>query len=43
MNVARSIALLAAAGLTEIGGGYLIWRWLRGARPGPSACWAGSS
>ena len=29
MHVFRSIALFAAAGLAEIGGGYLIWRWLR--------------
>ena len=29
MNIARSIALFVAAGLAEIGGGYLIWRWLR--------------
>ena len=29
MNVIRSIGLFAAAGLAEIGGGYLIWRWLR--------------
>lgn len=35
MNVARSIALFAAAGLTEIGGGYLIWRWLRESAPCP--------
>jgi small multidrug resistance family-3 protein len=29
MMVARSIALFIAAGLAEIGGGYLVWRWLR--------------
>ena len=29
MNVIRSVGLFAAAGLAEIGGGYLIWRWLR--------------
>ena len=29
MNVIRSIGLFIAAGLAEIGGGYLIWRWLR--------------
>jgi small multidrug resistance family-3 protein len=29
MNVARSVGLFIAAGLAEIGGGYLIWRWLR--------------
>lgn len=25
----RAILLLALAGLAEIGGGYLVWRWLR--------------
>ena len=29
MTVARSIGLFIAAGLAEIGGGYLVWRWLR--------------
>jgi small multidrug resistance family-3 protein len=29
MMVLRSIALFIAAGLAEIGGGYLVWRWLR--------------
>ena len=29
MNVIRSIGLFIAAGLAEIGGGYLVWRWLR--------------
>ena len=29
MNVIRSVGLFAAAGLAEIGGGYLVWRWLR--------------
>ena len=29
MNLIRSIGLFAAAGLAEIGGGYLVWRWLR--------------
>jgi small multidrug resistance family-3 protein len=29
MEVARSIALFVAAGLAEIGGGYLVWLWLR--------------
>ena len=33
MNVIRSIGLFAAAGLAEIGGGYLIWRWLREGAP----------
>lgn len=26
---ARALALFVAAGLAEIGGGYLMWRWLR--------------
>jgi small multidrug resistance family-3 protein len=33
MNAIRSIGLFAAAGLAEIGGGYLIWRWLREGAP----------
>jgi len=33
MNVARAIGLFLAAGLAEIGGGYLIWRWLREGAP----------
>ena len=35
MNVLRSIGLFVAAGLAEIGGGYLIWRWLREGAPWP--------
>ena len=31
--LARSIVLFALAGLAEIGGGYLIWLWLREGRP----------
>ncbi len=27
--VIRSIALFILAGLVEIGGGYLVWQWLR--------------
>ena len=33
MAVARSIGLFLAAGLAEIGGGYLVWRWLREGAP----------
>jgi small multidrug resistance family-3 protein len=33
MAAARSIALFIAAGLAEIGGGYLVWRWLRQGAP----------
>jgi small multidrug resistance family-3 protein len=29
VTVLRSIGLFIAAGLAEIGGGYLVWRWLR--------------
>jgi small multidrug resistance family-3 protein len=29
MNTARSLVLFFLAGLAEIGGGYLVWRWLR--------------
>jgi len=29
VSVARAILLFALAGLAEIGGGYLVWRWLR--------------
>lgn len=35
--IARSIALFVAAGLLEIGGGYLVWLWLRDGR----AVWLG--
>ncbi len=31
-GLARSIALFVAAGLAEVGGGYLVWRWLREGR-----------
>jgi len=30
--VLRSLALFLAAGLCEIGGGYLVWLWLRDGR-----------
>ncbi|HXZ65672.1 MAG TPA: YnfA family protein [Streptosporangiaceae bacterium] len=33
MAVARAIGLFIAAGLAEIGGGYLVWRWLREGAP----------
>ncbi len=29
MEIARSLFFFVAAGLCEIGGGYLIWLWLR--------------
>lgn len=30
--IARSVALFVLAGLMEIGGGYLVWLWLREGR-----------
>ena len=33
MGIARSVGLFIAAGLAEIGGGYLVWRWLRDGAP----------
>src|SRR5437867_1440493 len=30
--IAKSIALFIVAGLFEIGGGYLVWQWLRNGR-----------
>ena len=32
MVVAKSIALFMIAGLCEIGGGYLVWLWIREGR-----------
>ncbi len=32
MNVAHSIGLFVLAGLCEIGGGWLVWQWLRGGK-----------
>ena len=29
INIMRSVALFAVAGLLEIGGGWLMWKWLR--------------
>lgn len=29
MDIARAVSLFVVAGLAEIGGGYLVWRWLR--------------
>ncbi|KPV44037.1 hypothetical protein AN477_09015 [Alicyclobacillus ferrooxydans] len=33
MMLFRAVALFVLAGLAEIGGGYLIWQWLRNGRP----------
>lgn len=32
--VARSILLFLIAGVCEIGGGWLVWKWLRDQKPG---------
>jgi small multidrug resistance family-3 protein len=34
-EVARALLLFALAGLAEIGGGWLVWQWLRADRPWP--------
>jgi small multidrug resistance family-3 protein len=34
MIIAKSLAFFVAAGLCEIGGGYLIWLWLRDGKGG---------
>ncbi len=34
VEVGRSIVLFVVAGVCEIGGGWLIWKWLRDDRPG---------
>lgn len=34
-EVARALLLFALAGLAEIGGGWLVWQWLREDRPWP--------
>ena len=34
-EIARALLLFALAGLAEIGGGWLVWQWLREGRPWP--------
>ncbi len=34
MIIAKSLAFFVAAGLCEVGGGYLIWLWLRDGKGG---------
>jgi small multidrug resistance family-3 protein len=34
-EVLRALVLFALAGLAEIGGGWLVWQWLRADRPWP--------
>jgi small multidrug resistance family-3 protein len=33
MNILRSLSLFVLAGLFEIGGGYLVWQWLKADKP----------
>lgn len=33
MNILKSFLLFVLAGLCEIGGGYLIWQWLKEDKP----------
>lgn len=33
MEIIRSLSIFVLAGLCEIGGGYLIWLWLKEGRP----------
>jgi small multidrug resistance family-3 protein len=34
-EVLRAVSLFALAGVAEIGGGWLVWQWLREDRPWP--------
>ena len=33
MSIIRSLAIFILAGLCEIGGGYLVWLWLKADKP----------
>jgi small multidrug resistance family-3 protein len=33
MNIVKSLSIFLLAGLCEIGGGYLIWQWLKEGKP----------
>ena len=33
MEIAKSFSYFLLAGICEIGGGYLVWLWLRGGKP----------
>jgi small multidrug resistance family-3 protein len=35
VEITRALVLFTLAGLAEIGGGWLVWQWLREARPWP--------
>lgn len=34
VTLAKSVSLFLLAGLCEVGGGWLMWKWLRDGRPG---------
>jgi small multidrug resistance family-3 protein len=40
--ITRSLSLFILAGLCEIGGGWLVWQWLRESRPWPWGVIGGS-
>ncbi len=33
MNILKSLAIFILAGFCEIGGGYLVWLWLKSGKP----------
>lgn len=33
MNIFKSLAVFLLAGILEIGGGYLVWQWLKEGKP----------
>lgn len=35
IEILRAVSLFILAGLAEIGGGWLVWQWLRESRPWP--------
>jgi small multidrug resistance family-3 protein len=40
-TIAISLGLFLLAGLFEIGGGWLVWQWVRNAKPWPWALFGG--
>ena len=36
----RVYILIVVAGLAEIGGGYLVWLWLRNGKSVVNTCWS---
>ncbi len=41
LAVLRSLSLFIVAGVCEIGGGWLMWKWLRDDKPGAGGGWPG--